>query len=390
MARTQAYRRIRRAAVALLLGAAVTACAGGPAADRASDTPTSPPTETTTTPPPTDAPSPGSGTEGDSPAREPTEHDLEPAAPTGTATVTEEHPLTGITDPWGLAVLPASGDLLVGSRTTGVIYRVAKDTGDITEVGTAASHAVGEGGLLGLAAADKTYFFAYYTTTSESRVVRSAYQTDKPEGQQMETSGRLTGLPWGDTRVGGALLLTPDGSLYAGVGDLGGTSSTAQSDSPAGDILKAPEVLGASWNPQLPDMEVYSGAQGSVEGLALDANGRVWAVGRGEEDSAVLALADSDQPLHVWTDGAAPTGLAYTPQRCLWVSTADGILWRVPLDGTELVIDPRPAVDVVNGPPRELSGRYSSLRSPTSAGEDALWVLATGDEGAALLKLSVS
>ncbi|SFC27399.1 PQQ-dependent sugar dehydrogenase [Streptomyces aidingensis] len=376
------HRRIRRAAVALLLGAAVTACAGGPAANRASDTPAPTEDATTSSPPTTTTPPPDNEPGETTPAPVPTQEELEPAAATGTATVVAEHPLTDIADPWGLTVLPTSGDLLVGSRTTGKIYRVAQDTGDITEIGTAASQAAGEGGLLGLAAADNSFFFAYYTTESESRVVRSAYQEGKPEGQQMETSGRLTGLPWGDMRVGGALLLTPDGTLYAGVGDFG--------DSSAGKILKSPDALDASWNPQLPDTEVLAGTHGSVEGLAFDAGGHVWEVGRGEDDSAVLALAGSEETLHLWTGGAVPSGLAYTPQRCLWVSMADGSLWRVPLDNTELVATPQVVLNVATDPPPELSGEYLGLRSPAAVGEDTLWVLATGGGGTSLLKLSVS
>lgn len=110
----------------------------------------------------------------------------EPSAPAkGTAEVTGTV-ATGLTTPWGVAVL-AEGDLLVASRDTGRVVRVAADSGRTTQVGTVPGvSSGGEGGLLGLAVsrdfATDHLVYAYFTTASDNRIARMLYDPAKPAG----------------------------------------------------------------------------------------------------------------------------------------------------------------------------------------------------------------
>src|SRR5919197_5321336 len=84
---------------------------------------------------------------------------------------------TGLQVPWGIAFLP-NGDALVSERTTGRILRIPKGGGKphtamrVPGVDTGA----GEGGLLGLAVsptyADDHLVYAYFTSSSDNRIVR--------------------------------------------------------------------------------------------------------------------------------------------------------------------------------------------------------------------------
>lgn len=305
-------------------------------------------------------------------------------------TVTE-----GLKSPWGLAPLP-DGDLLVSSRDEGTITRVDGDSGKKTEVGSVPGvSASGEGGLLGIALspsyATDRMVYAYFTTASDNRVARMAYDEKKPSGEQLGAPDTVfKGIPKGVIHNGGRIAFGPDGMLYAGTGESGDRGLAQDKDSLGGKILRlTPDGEPAPGNP-FADSPVYSYGHRNVQGLAWDGEQRLFASEFGQDtwdelnhvkpgDNYGWPEAEGKEggsqfhrPLAQWrTSEASPSGLAYA-EGSLWMAGLRGErLWRIPLDGTKASADPQAF----------LEGRYGRLRTVAAAGGDRLWLVTSETDG---------
>ncbi|MFJ9806994.1 PQQ-dependent sugar dehydrogenase [Streptomyces sp. NPDC101158] len=294
------------------------------------------------------------------------------------ATLTE-----GLRSPWGLAELPG-GDLLVSSRDERTITRVDAPTGRRTTLGEVPGVVPGgEGGLMGLAVREG-WVYAYLTSASDNRIVRMRYgggagdRLGAPEPV-------LTGLPKGLIHNGGRIAFGPDGMLYAGTGETGRTGLAQDKGSLGGKILRmTPEGRPAPGNP-FPDSVVYSYGHRNVQGLAWDADGRLWASEFGQNTWDELNLIEPGRnygwpvvegtagragftdPVAQWpTDQASPSGIAYA-RGAIWMAGLRGErLWRIPLSGAERSGEPRAF----------LKDEYGRLRTVlTTAGGAGLWLV---------------
>lgn len=304
---------------------------------------------------------------------------------------------TGLASPWGVAVLPG-GDLLVGSRDTGRIVRVAADDGKKTEVGSVPGVAPGgEGGLLGLAVSP-TYgtdhlVYAYFTTASDNRIARMVHDEKRPAGDRLGAPDViLRGIPKGQVHNGGRIAFGPDKMLYAGTGETGDEQLAQDKDSPAGKILRmTPEGEPAHGNPRA-DSVVYDYGHRNVQGLAWDADKRLWASEFGQDTWDELNLIEPGRnygwprregkgggggsgftaPVAQWrTSQASPSGLAYA-KGSLWMAGLRGErLWRIALDGTKPVAPPQAF----------LEGKYGRLRTVVAAGDGSLWLVTSNTDG---------
>jgi glucose/arabinose dehydrogenase len=253
------------------------------------------------------------------------------------------------------------GDLLVGVRETGQLYRVAVDAGIAAEVGEISGVALGEGQyrLIDVAvppdAGNEVDLYAYYAQgDSGAEIGRYGYDPHAPEWQEPVSWSPWTiadNLPTPADALG-SLAFGPDGMVYASRG---------------GDVLRLED------DGEVPDGNpaggslVYAAGYGDIAGIAWDAAGRAWsldaatgavrAVIPGALDGAASVLAEVDDPSQ---------GLAYAAGS-LWIGTgADGGgLWRLPLDGTELVAAPAllpltgtSAADVVDVLPADGGGLW--------------------------------
>ncbi|MEV0849872.1 PQQ-dependent sugar dehydrogenase [Streptomyces sp. NPDC049954] len=291
--------------------------------------------------------------------------------------------------PWGLAPLPG-GDLLVSLRDDGKLVRVDTESGEKTEVGTVPGvAAAGEGGLLGIAVsprfASDHFVYAYLTTESDNRIARLLYDEKKPAGQQLGAPNTvLRGIPKGTVHNGGRIAFGPDGMLYAGTGETGERGLAQDRKSLAGKILRmTPEGRPAEGNPD-PDSLVWSWGHRNVQGLAWDADKRLWASEFGQDTWDELNLIEPGgnygwpkaegrasekgftDPVAQWkTSQSSPSGLAWA-EGSVWMAGLRGeALWRVPLKGTQEAAEPQPF----------LKGKYGRLRAAVAAGGDKLWVL---------------
>ncbi|GAA0310350.1 PQQ-dependent sugar dehydrogenase [Streptomyces polychromogenes] len=312
----------------------------------------------------------------------------------GSVTVTGEV-AKGLDSPWGVAPLPG-GDLLVASRDKGTVSRVRTDTGEVTPIGRVPGVAPGgEGGLLGLALsphfASDRLVYAYFTTESDNRVARMRYDEQRPPGQQLGAPDTvLRGIPKGLIHNGGRIAFGPDGMLYAGTGETGNTALAQDRKSLGGKILRmTPDGKPVHGNPE-PDSVVYSWGHRNVQGLAWDADKRLWASEFGQHtwDELNLIVPGGDygwpavegkggkagfrDPVAVWkTDEASPSGIAWA-EGSIWMASLKGErLWRIPLKGAAEAAEPEAF----------LTGQYGRLRTVVPLGGDRLLLVTSETDG---------
>ncbi|MFI8354791.1 PQQ-dependent sugar dehydrogenase [Streptomyces cyaneofuscatus] len=309
------------------------------------------------------------------------------------STLTEE-----LKSPWGLTALPG-GDLLVASRDEGTIHRIDGESGKQTLLGSVPGVSpAGEGGLLGLAvpstfAADG-WVYAYFTTTSDNRIVRMSYDEKRPAGQQLGAPDTiLRGIPKGNIHNGGRIAFGPDKMLYAGTGEIGDTGLAQDKESLAGKILRmTPDGEPVHGNPEA-DSVVYSYGHRNVQGLAWDAQKRLWAAEFGQNTWDELNLIEPGgnygwpevegeegedgfiDPVAQWkTSEASPSGIAYA-EGSIWMAGLRGErLWRIPLSGDS-------AEEPLADPQSFLDEKHGRLRTVVSAGGDRLWLVTSNTDG---------
>ncbi|MFE7623631.1 PQQ-dependent sugar dehydrogenase [Streptomyces sp. NPDC057509] len=301
----------------------------------------------------------------------------------------------GLKSPWGLAALPG-GDLLVGSRDEGTITRIDAKSGKKTLLGTVPGVApAGEGGLLGIAVSPDFgtdhLVYAYFTTASDNRIARMLYEENgSTPGQQLGAPDTiLRGIPKGTIHNGGRIAFGPDHMLYAGTGETGDDGRAQDKESLAGKILRmTPDGEPLHGNPEA-DSVVYSYGHRNVQGLAWDAEKRLWASEFGQDTWDELNLIEPGgnygwpdvegtahekgfrDPVAQWkTSEASPSGIAYA-KGSIWMAGLRGErLWRIPLS-REDGADKEPLAD----PQAFLEGEYGRLRTVLAAGGDKLWLV---------------
>ncbi|MFR9797056.1 PQQ-dependent sugar dehydrogenase [Streptomyces sp. MS06] len=361
------------AAAALVLAAGCSSGGGGPSGTGAGATPGASSAQ---------APSPSRTT-------------AEPTPPAKGSVQVVRTVATGLDTPWGLAPLPG-GDLLVSSRDRGTITRVDPETGRKTELGEVSGvDPAGEGGLLGIALspdyASDHMVYAYFTSASDNRVVRVRYDEKRAAGDQLGAPDTVfKGIPKGVIHNGGRIAFGPDGMLYVGTGESGDGRLSQDKGSLGGKILRiTPEGDPAPGNP-FPDSPVYSYGHRNVQGLAWDAEQRLFASEFGQDTWDELnAIKPGDNygwpeaegrsgnpayhdPVAQWhTDEASPSGIAYA-EGSVWMAALRGErLWRIPLKGTQTSAAPQAF----------LTGEYGRLRTVVSAGGNRLWLTTSNTDG---------
>jgi glucose/arabinose dehydrogenase len=295
---------------------------------------------------------------------------------------------TGLTVPWGLGFLP-DGTALVAERNSGRILRLQPGSAPavVTTIGGVA--AGGEAGLLGLAVsptyAQDGYVYVYFTTSSDNRIAR--FRLTAPQTQEVV----LSGLARANIHDGGRIAFGPDGMLYAGVGDAANTALAQNQQSLNGKILRMRPDGGvpASGNP-FPNSLVYSLGHRNVQGLAWDAQGRMYAseFGQNTYDEVNLIVAGGNygwpvvegrgtdtrfrNPIVVWTTAEASPSGAAVDGSTLYVAALRGQrLWSVPLDGA----------GGAGTPVALLQGRYGRLRTVERAPDGSLWIATSNRDG---------
>jgi glucose/arabinose dehydrogenase len=295
---------------------------------------------------------------------------------------------TGLQVPWGVAFLPG-GDALVSERTTARILRVPAAGGPAQEVMRlpGVDTNAGEGGLLGLAVSP-TYardqlVYAYFTSGQDNRIVRFRLGA--------APQPILTGLDRNAIHDGGRIAFGPDRMLYVGTGDAGNSAVAQDPESLNGKILRLRPDGGVPADNPFRGSPVWSVGHRNVQGLAWDAEGRLWQAELGQdafdeinlirpggnygwprvEGDGSTAGGRFTNPLVTWsTAESSPSGAAVA-NGALYVGALRGMrLWRVPLDGAR-----------TGEPEALLDDRYGRLRTVVTAPDGALWVTTSNRDG---------
>ena len=304
----------------------------------------------------------------------PTPQTAEPPDPKVESTIA-----SGLNVPWGIAFL-ANGSALVSQRDAGSIVRIDPG-GEKTDLGKVGGvdAATSEGGLMGIVLDpdDESVLYAYMSTSSDDRLVRLSIDGDRISRPEP----LFTGVRSAANHHGGRLLFDASGHLFLAVGDGAVPEDAQDRGGPNGTILRLDkEGKAAEGNPF--DNRVWSYGHRNIEGLALDADGRLWASEFGQDALDELNLiekgknygwprfeGESDDPDFVtakvtWsTDEASPAGLAITKSHAFMAALRGECVWMIPLDGES------------TGKPKKLfGGDYGRIRDVVVAPDDSLWV----------------
>lgn len=314
-----------------------------------------------------------------------------PSAASGVVpTGTPRDVVTGLAAPWSVLRL-SDGTVLVSERDSGRIQRVVDDGLETVDTvpGVAAG---GEGGLLGLAAleTDETiWVYAYLTAVDDNRIVRMTYEEAPGAPILGPPEVVLAGIAKAGNHNGGRIAFGPDGMLYATTGDAAQPGLAQDPASLNGKILRmTPDGEAPDDNP-VPGSLVYSLGHRNPQGIAWDAEGRLWAAEFGQSTWDELNLIDPGanygwpvvegragdpgyvDPVAQWTtDEASPSGLAFV----------DGTLFLAALRGQRLWAIDVDTADAATATPY-LVGEVGRLRDVLAGPDGTLWVLTNNTDG---------
>ncbi|MET7399235.1 PQQ-dependent sugar dehydrogenase [Dactylosporangium sp. NPDC005572] len=354
-----------------------------------------------------------------SPYPDPTDFSHGPADPSagGDAQVEVSVLARGLNVPWGVTFLP-DGAGIVTERGTGRILKIGPDrdpTGDLTVTQVARlteSTADNEGGLLGIAASpdykrDKTLYI-YYTTDDDNRIAKLVL------GQKPRPI--VTGIPKSGIHNGGRLAFGPDGYLYASTGEASHTDSAQNLASLGGKILRmTTDGKPPPGNP-FKNSLVYSYGHRNPEGLAWDANGRMYSSeigeavwdelnliqpGRNYGWPAVEGIGGKEKytdPIAAWRpEIGVSAGVAILGSTAVITCLRGQRIYLVPLDHTITAdinspvvaggpaataqIRWRPAAGVAGKPVEALTTKYGRLRTAINAPDGSLWITTSNRDG---------
>lgn len=192
----------------------------------------------------------------------------------------------GLIIPWALAFLP-DGEILFTERPgrvrmidrKGMLFSESLLT--LNDVA-----AVGEGGLLGIAAhprfSENNFLYLYYTARrANGEIVNRVVCYRLENSQLVAPSVILDGIPAAENHDGGRIAFGPDSMLYITTGDAGVGENAQNIDSLAGKILRLRDDGVIPDDNPFAGSPIWSYGHRNPQGLAWDRFGRLWATEHG-------------------------------------------------------------------------------------------------------------
>jgi glucose/arabinose dehydrogenase len=343
---------------------------------------------TTSAPLPSESP-----TGADTPAPAPT--GTGPVYPTGATTVLA----TGLDVPW--SILRLGDSTLLSYRDTGQIMELTP-SGDLREAAVVSGVVPGgEGGLLGLAArtqGEQHWIYAYFTSQNDNRVVRMPLD-GSPGSLTLGTAEVvLHGLEKAGNHNGGRIAFGPDGMLYITVGDAGNGNAAQDPDSLNGKILRITPTGDVPQDNPFDGSAVWSLGHRNPQGLAWDADGRMWASEFGQNTWDELNLIEPGKnygwpvvegqagnpdfvdPEYQWsTSEASPSGLTIVDNTLFMAALRGQRLWGI-LDGVHVPEGSRGLEGVVTAS-AYFDGEFGRIRDVAPGPNDTLWLITNNTDG---------
>ena len=298
---------------------------------------------------------------------------------------------------WGLVTLP-DGTILFNERDAHDIVHLNPKTGAEKSIGTVPNvqSTDGEGGLTGLeinpvSFATDHWLYIMHTSPTDNRIVRIKYD---PTSDTLVTSSEqilLTGIERNKYHNGGRLRFSPDGKyLYAGTGDAQNGANAQNTSSLNGKVLRInPDGTIPSDNPF--HNAVWSYGHRNVQGLAFDAQGRLWEQEFGnsvmDETNLIVKGGDYGWPSCEGTSGTCGTAGFIAPKytypvadgSCSGITIIRGFLYVACERGTRLYREQISGSSLTNVR-QFFVGTYGRLRTVEPAPDGGMW-MATSNGG---------
>ncbi|MEH1163834.1 lectin [Micromonospora sp. CPCC 205539] len=292
--------------------------------------------------------------------------------------------------PWGLVTLP-DGTVLYNRRDAHDIIHLNPTTGAKTTVGTVPNvqSTDGEGGLLGLAISSSyssdRWLYIMHTSPNDNRIVRIRLENDRLNTGTEQVL--VSGIRRNKFHDGGRLRFGPDGKLYASTGDAQNGNYAQDTSALEGKVLRLnPDGSVPSDNPF--GNYVWSYGHRNPQGLAFDAQGRLWEQEFGnsimDETNLITRGGNYGWPACEGTSGACGTAGFIAPVRtyptadgsCSGITIVRGVLYVACARGARLyraVISGSGLTNVQT----YFSGTYGRLRTVEPAPDGGLWLTTT-------------
>ncbi|GHD47128.1 PQQ-dependent sugar dehydrogenase [Mycetocola manganoxydans] len=318
-----------------------------------------------------------------------------PVYPTGETTVLA----TGLEAPW--SILPLGDSTLLSYRDTGQIMELtpADELREATVV--PGVDAGGEGGLLGLAAraeGEQHWIYAYFTASDDNRVVRMPLGGSPGSLTLGTPQVVLDGLAKAGNHNGGRIAFGPDGMLYVTVGDASDADSAQDPGSLNGKILRVTATGDVPQDNPVDGSAVFSLGHRNPQGLAWDADGRLWASEFGQNTWDELNLiepggnygwpvvegqagnADFVDPAYQWsTSEASPSGLTMVNNTLFMAALRGERLWGI-LDGIHVPEGSHGLEGVVSAS-AYFEGEFGRIRDVAPGPDGTLWLITNNTDG---------
>ena len=298
---------------------------------------------------------------------------------------------------WGLVTLP-DGTILFNERDAHDIVHLNPKTGGKKSIGTVPNvqSTDGEGGLTGLeinpvSFATDHWLYIMHTSPSDNRIVRIKYD---PTADSLTTGTEqilLTGIARNKYHNGGRLRFSPDGKyLYAGTGDAQNGANAQDTSSLNGKVLRIdPDGSIPADNPF--HNAVWSYGHRNVQGLAFDAQGRLWEQEFGnsvmDETNLIVKGGNYGWPSCEGTSGTCGTAGFIAPKHtypvaegsCSGITIIRGFLYVACQRGTRLYREQISGSSLTNVQ-QFFVGTYGRLRTVEPAPDGGMW-MATSNNG---------
>lgn len=251
---------------------------------------------------------------------------------------------------------------------------------------------VGEGGLLGIAAhpnfAKNRFIYVYYTYREGSKLANKVVRFRKQDKKLVDKKVIISNIPGAANHNGGRIKFGPDGLLYITTGDALIPDLAQDKNSSAGKILRLKDDGAIPANNPFPSSPVYSFGHRNPQGLAWDAQGRLWATEHGASAADELNLIEPGKnygwPIILGEEKApglespviqsgketwAPSGAAFLNGSIFFAGLRGQSLYELVIEGRPPVLRPH------------LNKNFGRLRDVVVGPDNFLYLLTSNRDG---------